>query len=104
MNKRELVRCINEKTNQVKSFERWITEQHGWQNSTGFVPQELPLMKQEFLSENNEPNVIVQFEGKEIPASIENGSVVLETAIETPLTSQATHPPRRSPGRPRINK
>lgn len=85
-----MVRCFNKEKNQVKSFERWITEQHGWQNSTGFVPQELPT---EFTQSTTtqEPQEEVTHEQ-------------FMTGLQSEAPQQATHPPRRSPGRPRIIK
>ena len=46
---RELVRCINIKKNHVAEFPRFICEDKSWQNSTGYVPQELPLTEMAIL-------------------------------------------------------
>jgi len=40
----EEVRCINKATGKVKYFRRWFANDKNWQKSTGFVPQELPVM------------------------------------------------------------
>lgn len=76
MNKKDLIRCVNLKNNQVRLFPKSICQSLWWQKNTGFIPQEVEKIDSiieatsEVTAENVTNEIAVEEIKNEIPIKV----------------------------------